>query len=121
LKLLRSWSASRRPGTARARATELTRDLQRAHVNEGKGVFDQDHVVLEAQQRAIDRNPRSPFYNLSIDAGALWASSLIDQMLGPFWARQLGKPGRPPFACSRSSLQASSSPPRLEAISTSRR
>ena len=60
---------------------QLTRDLQRAHVNEGKGVYDQDHVVLEAQQRAIDRNPRMPFYNLNIDAGALWARRLIDRML----------------------------------------
>jgi vanillate O-demethylase monooxygenase subunit len=60
---------------------QLTRDLQRAHVNEGRGVYDQDHVVLEAQQRAIDRNPRMPFYNLNIDAGALWARRLIDRML----------------------------------------
>src|SRR5271165_6599422 len=60
---------------------ELTRDLQRAHVNEGRGVYDQDHVVLEAQQRAIDRNPRQPFYNLNIDAGALWARRMIDRML----------------------------------------
>ncbi len=50
-------------------------------INEGKGVYDQDHAVLEAQQRAIDRNPRQPFYNLNIDAGALWARRLIDAML----------------------------------------
>lgn len=32
------------------------------------------HDVLEAQQKAIDKNPRMPFfYNLNIDAGALWA------------------------------------------------
>ena len=70
----------------------MSRDLQRAHVNEGKGVYDQDHVVLEAQQRAIDRNPRAPFYNLNIDAGALWARRLIDAMLarehGPAGAHQ---------------------------------
>lgn len=59
----------------------LTRAIQKGHVNEGKGVYDQDHVVLEAQQRAIDRNPRMPFYNLNIDAGALWARQLIDRML----------------------------------------
>ena len=29
--------------------------------------------MLEAQQKAIDRNPRMPFYNLNIDVGALWA------------------------------------------------
>ncbi len=67
--------------TFRTEDGELTRDLQRAHVNEGKGVYDQDHAVLEAQQRAIDRNPRQPFYNLNIDAGALWARRLIDAML----------------------------------------
>ena len=53
--------------------------------------YDQDHVVLEAQQRAIDRNPRSPFYNLNIDAGALWARRLIDGML----AREQGTAGAP--------------------------
>jgi vanillate O-demethylase monooxygenase subunit len=67
--------------TFRTDDDELTGSLQRAHVNEGKGVYDQDHVVLEAQQRAIDRNPRTPFYNLNIDAGALWARRLIDRML----------------------------------------
>jgi len=60
---------------------QLTRDLQRAHVNNGNGVYDQDHVVLEAQQLAIDRHPRTPFYNLNIDAGALWARRLIDRMM----------------------------------------
>ncbi|HEX3346951.1 MAG TPA: aromatic ring-hydroxylating dioxygenase subunit alpha [Acetobacteraceae bacterium] len=60
---------------------ELTRAIQRAHVHEGKGVYDQDATVLEAQQRAIDTHPRQPFYNLNIDAGALWARRLIDQMI----------------------------------------
>ena len=50
-------------------------------MNEGRGVYDQDHVVLEAQQRAIDRHPRQPFYNLKIDAGALWARRMIDRLL----------------------------------------
>jgi len=59
----------------------LTRALQLAHVNDGKGVYDQDHTVLEAQQRAILANPRQPFYNLNIDAGALWARRMIDHML----------------------------------------
>ena len=67
--------------TFRTDDDELTRDLQRAHVNEGRGVYDQDHVVLEAQQRAINRNPRQPFYNLNIDAGALWARRMIDRIL----------------------------------------
>jgi vanillate O-demethylase monooxygenase subunit len=68
--------------TFRTDDEQLSRDLQHAHANpEGKGVYDQDHVVLEAQQRAIDKNPRLPFYNLNIDAGALWARRMIDRML----------------------------------------
>ena len=38
-------------------------------------------MVLEAQQKAIDKNPRLPFYNLNIDAGALWARRMIYRML----------------------------------------
>jgi vanillate O-demethylase monooxygenase subunit len=59
----------------------LTRALTTAHVNGGQGVYDQDHHVLEAQQKAILANPRAPFYNLNIDAGALWARRLIDDMV----------------------------------------
>ena len=58
-----------------------TTELHRAHVNNGKGVYDQDIDVLEAQQRAIDKHPRQPFYNLNIDAGAMWARRLIDRMI----------------------------------------
>jgi vanillate O-demethylase monooxygenase subunit len=72
------WNFAR---TFRTDDEQLSRDIQKAHVNEGKGVYDQDHVVLEAQQKAIDRNPRMPFYNLNIDAGARWARKLIDAML----------------------------------------
>ena len=61
--------------------TQLTTYLQLAHVNDGAGVYDQDQRILEAQQAAIDSNPRSPFYDLNIDAGALWARRLIDRML----------------------------------------
>jgi vanillate O-demethylase monooxygenase subunit len=74
----------------------LTRSLTLAHVNEGRGVYDQDHDVLEAQQRAIDRQPRQPFYNLNIDAGALWARRLIDRML----AAEQGGDGRSPAGTS---------------------
>jgi phenylpropionate dioxygenase-like ring-hydroxylating dioxygenase large terminal subunit len=59
----------------------LTRTLQVAHVNDGGGVYDQDHRILEAQQRAILKNPRLPFYNLNIDAGALWARRLVDDLV----------------------------------------
>jgi vanillate O-demethylase monooxygenase subunit len=60
---------------------QLTRDLQLGHVNNGKGIYDQDHVVLEAQQRSILKNPRQPFYNLNIDAGALWARQVLQPLL----------------------------------------
>ena len=62
---------------------QLTREIfNRAHVNDGQGVYDQDPVtVLEAQQKAIDKNPRMPFYNLNIDAGALWARRMIDRLV----------------------------------------
>jgi phenylpropionate dioxygenase-like ring-hydroxylating dioxygenase large terminal subunit len=80
--------------TYRTDDQQLTRDLHRAHVNDGKGVYDQDHVVLEAQQRAIAKNPRLPFYNLNIDAGALWARRLIDRMLAAEQARSSHKPGQ---------------------------
>lgn len=41
-------------------------------------VFGEDKVALEAQQRAIDAHPDKDFYNLNIDAGAMWARRLID-------------------------------------------
>jgi vanillate O-demethylase monooxygenase subunit len=44
-------------------------------------IFQQDEVVLEAQQRAMEANPGREFYNLNIDAGAMWARRLIDDML----------------------------------------
>ncbi|MDR3374892.1 MAG: aromatic ring-hydroxylating dioxygenase subunit alpha [Ancalomicrobiaceae bacterium] len=59
----------------------LTAALTKGHVNDGKGVYDQDHRVLEAQQAALDENPRTPFYNLNIDAGALWTRRLIAEMV----------------------------------------
>jgi vanillate O-demethylase monooxygenase subunit len=60
---------------------ELTRKINLAHVNNGKGVYDEDVVFLEAQQRAIGRHPRQPFYNLNIDAGPMWCRRLIDKMI----------------------------------------
>jgi vanillate O-demethylase monooxygenase subunit len=44
------------------------------------GVFGEDERVVEAQQRAIDDNPDKVFYNLNVDAGAVWARKLIDRM-----------------------------------------
>ena len=45
------------------------------------GIFREDEVVLEAQQRAMDERPDHTFYNLNIDAGSMWARRLIDRML----------------------------------------
>ena len=44
-------------------------------------VFREDEIIVEAQQRAIDENPDHAFYNLNIDAGAMWARRLIDRMV----------------------------------------
>lgn len=58
-----------------------TSELRDAHVDRGNGVYEQDVAVLEAQQKALDRHDGQPFYNLNIDAGALWARRLIDRQL----------------------------------------
>jgi vanillate O-demethylase monooxygenase subunit len=44
-------------------------------------IFREDENILEAQQIAIDENPDHVFYNLNIDAGAMWARGLIDRMV----------------------------------------
>ncbi len=44
-------------------------------------VFREDEILVEAQQRAIDENPDHVFYNLNIDAGAMWARRQIDDMV----------------------------------------
>lgn len=60
----------------------LTGRINLAHANaERTGLYDQDVFVLEAQQAAIENNPRMPFYNLNIDMGSLWAHRLIDAMV----------------------------------------
>ena len=45
------------------------------------GSFLRPQYLLEAQQLAIDERPGYSFYNLNIDAGAMWARRLIDQMV----------------------------------------
>jgi len=45
------------------------------------GIFHEDEIILEAQQRAIDARPEHRFYNLSIDAGGMWARRLIDRQV----------------------------------------
>jgi len=55
------------------RTTELRDGVSR--------IFREDETILEAQQIAIDENPGHVFYNLNIDAGAMWARRLIDRMI----------------------------------------
>lgn len=52
------------------------------------GILHEDEVVIEAQQRAIDRNPGHEFYNMNIDAGSMWARRLIDAMIDKESARR---------------------------------
>jgi vanillate O-demethylase monooxygenase subunit len=52
-------------------------------------VFGEDEAILEAQQQAILDHPDKEFYNLNIDAGAMWARRIIDGMIA---AEQVGKP-----------------------------
>jgi phenylpropionate dioxygenase-like ring-hydroxylating dioxygenase large terminal subunit len=44
-------------------------------------IFREDELVLEAQQVAMQERPGVAFNNLNIDAGALWARRLIDQLV----------------------------------------
>ncbi|MCM3562155.1 MAG: Rieske 2Fe-2S domain-containing protein [Hydrogenophaga sp.] len=53
------------------------------------GIFREDELVLEAQQKAIEEHPDHKFYNLNIDAGAMWARRLIDRMV----VAERGTPG----------------------------
>ena len=54
----------------------MTREI----LERGGGIMAEDEFIIEAQQRAIDRNG-GEFYNLNIDAGALWARRHIDEMI----------------------------------------
>lgn len=44
-------------------------------------IFAQDEEILEAQQEAINANPNREFYNLNIDAGAMWARRITDKLV----------------------------------------
>jgi phenylpropionate dioxygenase-like ring-hydroxylating dioxygenase large terminal subunit len=44
-------------------------------------IFHEDEIILEAQQKAMDAHPDHVFYNLNIDAGAMWARRLIDRLV----------------------------------------
>jgi len=45
------------------------------------GVFFEDEVMLEAQQRGIEANPSYDFYNLNIDAGSMWTRRIVSRMI----------------------------------------
>lgn len=55
----------------------ITTDIREAITK----VFHEDEILVEAQQRAIDDHPDHAFYNLNIDAGAMWARRVIDRMI----------------------------------------
>jgi len=65
----------------------LTHDLREGVAS----IFREDEAVLEAQQQAINARPDHRFYNLNIDAGAMWARKLIDRMVA---AETPDDPGR---------------------------
>jgi vanillate O-demethylase monooxygenase subunit len=45
------------------------------------GIFHEDEIILEAQQKAIEEHPNKIFYNINIDSGAVWARRVIDRMI----------------------------------------
>ena len=65
-----------------ARNYQLSEQRLTTEIREGvSGIFREDELILEAQQRAMDENPGRVFYNLNIDAGAMWARRIIDRMI----------------------------------------
>ena len=64
------------------RSYRLTEQRLTTEIRDGvAGIFHEDEIILEAQQRAISENPDRTFYNLNIDAGAMWARRVIDRMV----------------------------------------
>jgi vanillate O-demethylase monooxygenase subunit len=60
----------------------LTEQRLTSEIRDGvANIFHEDELILEAQQRAMDENPDRVFYNLNIDAGAMWARRVIDRMI----------------------------------------
>lgn len=61
---------------------DLTSQKRTTDLREGvSGVFREDELILEAQQKAMDERPDKVFFNLNIDAGSMWARRLIDRMI----------------------------------------
>jgi vanillate O-demethylase monooxygenase subunit len=64
------------------RSHQLTSQRLTTEIRDGvAGIFHEDEIILEAQQRAISENPDRVFYNLNIDAGAMWARRVIERMV----------------------------------------
>ena len=65
-----------------ARSYRITEQAITHELREGvRGIFEEDELILEAQQRALDDHPGRAFYDLNIDAGGVWARKLIDEMI----------------------------------------
>jgi vanillate monooxygenase len=60
----------------------LDKQVITTRLREGvSGVFFEDEVMLEAQQRGIEANPGYDFYNLNIDAGSMWTRRIVARMI----------------------------------------
>jgi hypothetical protein len=60
----------------------LDKQVITTRLREGvSGVFFEDEVMLEAQQRGIEANPDYDFYNLNIDAGSMWTRRIVQRMI----------------------------------------
>ena len=60
----------------------ITEQKMTTEIREGvASIFREDEIILEAQQRAMNENPDRVFYNLNIDAGAMWTRRVIDRMV----------------------------------------
>jgi phenylpropionate dioxygenase-like ring-hydroxylating dioxygenase large terminal subunit len=79
------------PRNYRIRDRRLTRSQHQSVV----AIFRQDEVILTAQQRAIDENPDKQFYNLNIDAGAMWVRRLLAARIDRELARGPSSVARP--------------------------
>lgn len=61
----------------RVRDQSLTTRLRNANAS----IFEEDRVVVEAQQRSISAMPGESMHNLNIDAGSVWARRNIEAMI----------------------------------------
>lgn len=66
-----------------ARNYAITEQALTTRLREGTAsIFREDEHVLRAQQIAMETYPDRKFYDLNIDAGAVWSRRLIDGMVG---------------------------------------